>query len=174
VRGARDLLSVAIQYGNAFGQGLQAAALKPADFFGNEDVLYLMEDMATGEIRVSILWEWLHKGATLTEGDEATGSKAGDRFTRGLCDRLLAEEYEKLRRASNRDVYDVSKETSLPIAREVVEALVTEERKLPWYIDLLNINIDNLDPAEARRRIRMFLDAYRKDGTRITENLDFA
>ena len=63
VRGARDLLSVALQYGNAFGQGLQAAALKPADFFGNDDVLYLMEDMATGEIRLSILWEWLHKQA---------------------------------------------------------------------------------------------------------------
>ncbi|HEY1435895.1 MAG TPA: malate synthase, partial [Casimicrobiaceae bacterium] len=63
VRGARDLISVALQYGNAFEQGFQAAALKPADFFGNDDVLYLMEDMATGEIRVSILWEWLHKGA---------------------------------------------------------------------------------------------------------------
>src|SRR4029078_9996892 len=33
-RGARDLLSVALQYGNAFGRGFQAAALKPADFFG--------------------------------------------------------------------------------------------------------------------------------------------
>ena len=42
---------------------MQAAALKPADFFGNDDVLYLMEDMATGEIRLSILWEWLHKRA---------------------------------------------------------------------------------------------------------------
>ena len=48
ISGARDLLSVALQYGNAFGQGFQAAALKPADFFGNDDVLYLMEDMATG------------------------------------------------------------------------------------------------------------------------------
>ena len=28
-----------------------------------------MEDMATGEIRLSILWEWLHKGATLTADD---------------------------------------------------------------------------------------------------------
>ena len=46
-----------------------AAALKPADFFGNDDVLYLMEDMATGEIRLSILWEWIHKGATLTADD---------------------------------------------------------------------------------------------------------
>ena len=66
MRGARDLISVAMQYGNAFGQGLQAAALKPADFFGNDDVLYLMEDMATGEIRLSILWEWLHKNAAFT------------------------------------------------------------------------------------------------------------
>src|SRR5262245_9139978 len=91
VRGARDLLSVAIQYGNAFGQGMQAAALKPADFFGNEDVLYLMEDMATGEIRLSILWEWLHKGARMTAADEASGVRAGDPFTPGLFQRLLAE-----------------------------------------------------------------------------------
>jgi len=39
VRGARDLLSVSLQYGNAFGQGMQAAALKPADYFGNTTVL---------------------------------------------------------------------------------------------------------------------------------------
>ncbi len=72
IRGARDLISVALQYGNAFGRGFQAAALKPADFFGNDDVLYLMEDMATGEIRLSILWEWVHKGARLTAGDDAS------------------------------------------------------------------------------------------------------
>ena len=71
-------------------QGLQAAALKPADFFGNDDVLYLMEDMATGEIRLSILWEWLHKGATLTAADAETGVKAGDTFTPELFARLLA------------------------------------------------------------------------------------
>ena len=51
-------------------RGMQAAALKPADFFGNDDVLYLMEDMATGEIRVSILWEWLHKQAPFTDDDD--------------------------------------------------------------------------------------------------------
>ena len=122
VRGARDLLSVAIQYGNAFGQGLQAAALKPADFFGNDDVLYLMEDMATGEIRLSILWEWLHKQASLTDDDVETGVKAGATFTRQLCARLLAEEYAKLQQASHRDVHDNSKTTTLPIAREIVES----------------------------------------------------
>ena len=173
VRGARDLLSVALQYGNAFGQGLQAAALKPADFFGNDDVLYLMEDMATGEIRLSILWEWLHKNATLTEDDAASGVKAGDRFTPQLFTQLLDEEYRKLQRAGNRDVYDVSKTTTLPIAREIVETYVTSAVKLPWYIDLLNINLNNHDLAEAKRRIRLLSESFRKDGTRITENLDF-
>jgi len=172
VRGARDLLSVALQYGNAFGQGMQAAALKPADYFGNEDVLYLMEDMATGEIRLSILWEWLHKKAVVTE-DDPVGVKAGDPFTPELCQKLLAEEYEKLRKASNRDVHDNSKDTTLPIAREIVETYVMDETKLPWYVDLLNVNLDNFDLNEAKRRIRMLANAYRKDGTRITENLDF-
>src|SRR5213075_3013428 len=118
VRGARDLLSVGIQYGNAFGQGLQAAALKPADYFGNDDLLYLMEDMATGEIRLSILWEWLHKNATLTGDDPQVGVKTGDRFSADLCKRLLAEEYAKLQKAGNRDVHDDSKTTTLPITRE--------------------------------------------------------
>jgi malate synthase len=176
IRGARDLLSVALQYGNAFLQGLQAAALKPADFFGNDDVLYLMEDMATGEIRLSILWEWLHKGASLTAADEndAIGVKAGDTFTRELFEKLLEQEYDKLQRASNRDVHDVSKRTTLPIAREIVQTYVMDEVKLPWYIDLLNINLNNTDLSESKRRIRMLADAFRKDGTRITENLDFS
>jgi malate synthase len=174
VRGARDLLSVALQYGNAFGQGLQAAALKPADFFGDDDVLYLMEDMATGEIRLSILWEWLHKRARMTAADEQTGVKTNDPFTPDLLARLLAEEYEKLQRASNRDVHDVSKLTTLPIAREIVQAYLMDEVKLPWYIDLLNINLDNFDLSEARRRIRLIVDTFQSGTARVTENLDFA
>jgi malate synthase len=173
VRGARDLLSVAIQYGNAFGQGLQAAALKPADFFGNEDVLYLMEDMATGEIRLSILWEWLHKGAALTAADAETGVKEGDTVTRELVDRLLAEEYGKLLKASNRDVHENSKTTTLPIAREIVEMYLKDPIKLPWYVDLLNITLGNHDLNEAKRRIKLLADAFAADGTRITANLDF-
>lgn len=173
VRGARDLLSVALQYGNAFLVGLQAAALKPADYFGNDDVLYLMEDMATGEIRLSILWEWLHKNAAFNADDDQVGVKTGNRLSSDLCKRLLAEEYEKLRKAGNRDVHDSSKSTTLPIAREIVEAYVMDEVKLPWYIDLLNINLENQDLAEAKRRIRLLAEAFRNDGRRITENLDF-
>jgi malate synthase len=174
IRGARDLLSVALQYGNAFLQGLQAAALKPADSFGNDDVLYLMEDMATGEIRLSILWEWVHKNAALTASDEAAGISAGSHVSEELCRRLLAEEYQKLREAGDRDVHDISKDTTLPIAREIVETYVLDAAKLPWYIDLLNINLGIYDVGEARRRIRLLTNAFRQDGTRVTENLDFA
>ncbi len=173
IRGARDLISVAMQYGNAFGQGMQAAALKPADFFGNDDVLYLMEDMATGEIRLSILWEWLHKKAAFTEADAAVGVAGGDAMSPSLFQRLLAEEYDKLRRASHRDVHDNSKDTTLPIARDIVEAYVLDRVKLPWYIDLLNVTlgVDNHD--EARRRIELLRKTFRDDGARVTRNLDF-
>jgi malate synthase len=173
IRGARDLISVGLQYANAFGQGLQAAALKPADFFGNDDVLYLMEDMATGEIRLSILWEWLHKAAALSEADDATGVAKGDAFNPALFERLLSEEYAKLLAARNRDVHDNSKATTLPIAREIVQTYVATAFKAPWYIDLLNVNLDNHDLAEARRRIAQYMEAFGKDGTRITRNLDF-
>jgi len=173
IRGARDLMSVAIQYGNAFSQGLQAAALKPADFFGNDDVLYLMEDMATGEIRLSILWEWLHKGARLTAPDEETGIKEGDTFSRELCERLLVEEFAKLLEANSKDVHDNSKTTTLPIAREIVATYLQDDTKLPWYIDLLNITLGNHDLNEAKRRINLLTDAFSANGTRITANLDF-
>jgi malate synthase len=173
IRGARNLLSVALQYGNAFGQGFQAAALKPADFFNNDDILYLMEDMATGEIRLSILWEWIHKEARLNEDDPETGVKSGDVFTIELFQRLLAEEYEKLLQAGNKDVHDDSKKTTLPIVREIAKVYMLEEIKVPWYIDLLNINLNNHDLPTAENRIDLYVSAFKQDGTRITENLDF-
>ena len=55
-----------------------------------------------------------------------------------------------------------------------LETYVLADIKLPWYVDLLNINLNNHDLTEAKRRIRLLADAFRKDGTRITENLDFA
>jgi malate synthase len=174
IRGARDLISVALQYGNAFGRGFQAAALKPADFFGNDDVLYLMEDMATGEIRLSILWEWVHKGARLTPSDPAADGRDEEPFTLDLCRRLIAEEYEKLQRADNRDVHDDSKSTTLPIAREIVETYVAQRVKFPWYVDLLNINLGVQDVETARTRIARYTEAFAADGTRVTDNLDFA
>ncbi|MHB1178701.1 MAG: hypothetical protein ACYCZO_10265 [Daejeonella sp.] len=173
VKGARNLLSVALQYGNAFGQGMQAAALKAADHFGNDDILYLMEDMATGEIRLSILWEWVHKGARFTEDDLETGVRAGDTFTSDLFRRLMDEEYQKLLKAENKDVYNESKITTLPVSREISEMYVYNEFKIPWFIDLLNINLNNSDLETSKNRIAQYISAFKKDGSRITENLDF-
>ncbi len=172
IRGARNLISVALQYGNAFGQGMQAAALKPADFFGNDDILYLMEDMATGEIRLSILWEWIHKGAVITEDDDDTGVNAGTVFTTELFKKLLDKEYKKLLEASNKDVFDASKTTTLPISLEIAEVYTLNDIKIPWFIDLLNINLNNLDLAVAKKRIALYIERFKKDGTRITQNLD--
>src|SRR3984957_4213120 len=173
VRGARDLISVGLQYGNAFGRGFQAAALKPADFFGDDGVLYLMEDAATGEIRLSVLWEWLHKGVAFTDDDDDSGVRAGETLTRELFAQLLEEEHAKLLRADSNDVHDDSKTTTLPIARAIVEAYVFEPVKAPWYIDVLNLNLNVTDLSVAEARIRRFLDAFGRDGTRTTRNLDF-
>src|SRR3954467_6938911 len=42
-------------------------------------------------------------------------------------------------------------DTTLPIAREIVEAYVTDDVKLPWYIDLLNSNLDNHDLTKGQK-----------------------
>ncbi len=173
VRGARDLLSVGLQYGNAFLRGYQAAALKPADAFGDDDVLYLMEDMATGEIRLSILWEWLHKDAPFTDDDAETGIRAGGSLAPALFARLLEEEHAKLLAADGRDVHDDSKQTTLPIARAIVEGYVRSGAKPTWYIDLLNRSLGNDDLAVARERIAAYTAAVARDGTRLTDNPDF-
>lgn len=173
IHGARNLISVGLQYGNAFGQGFQAAALKSADFFDDENVMYLMEDMATGEIRLSILWEWLHKNSRLTESDEETGTQVNQVFSMELFQRLLREEYDKLLLADHKDVHENSKDTTLPIAKEIVEVYVLDPVKVPWYIDLLNINLNNHDLKIAKDRIRFYMNKLKSGGIRITENLDF-
>ena len=48
-------------------------------------------------------------------------------------------------------MHDDSKRTTLPVAREIVEAYVMDDVKLPWYIDLLNVNLENHDLTEAKR-----------------------
>ena len=54
-----------------------------------------------------------------------------------------------------------------------MDSYVKSEVKPAWYIDLLNINLNNHLLDEAQRRIKLVMDVFRKDGTRITDNLDF-
>ena len=147
VRGARDLLSVALQYGNAFGQGMQAAALKPADFFGNDDVLYLMEDMATGEIRLSILWEWLHKNAAFTEADDA-GRREGRRsvHARALHAAARGGVRQAPARRQPRRSRQLEEDDAADRAGDRRDLRARTTIKLPWYIDLLNITSEQPRP----------------------------
>jgi malate synthase len=172
IAGARDLVSVALQYGNAFLQGYQAAALKPADFFGDDDVLYLMEDMATGEIRVSVLWEWVNKKARITESDAYLGLNTGDLFSKEVFGQLLKEEYQKLLTADNRDVHNDSKLSTLPISLEIIKNYVESKKKVPWFIDLLNLNLNNDDLALATNRIGGYNEKFRNENIRLSENPD--
>ena len=131
-----------------------------------------MEDMATGEIRLSILWEWVHKKAAVTEDDLHVGIKAGDTFNPDLFKKLLDEEYKKLLTAGSKDVHDQSKTTTLPISLEITNTYVLDNVKAPWFIDLLNINLNNTDLTIAKNRISLYMDTFKSAGTRITENLD--
>ena len=123
-------------------------------------MLYLMEDMATGEIRLSILWEWL-QGRTATATDESTGVQPGDLFTRVLfTERLLAGNTRSCW-AQNRDVHDDSKTTTLPVASGDRRELRARSGEAPWYIDLLNATLGVHDLEEfhpthrfAARRLR--------------------
>jgi malate synthase len=61
----------------------------------------------------------------------------------------------------------------LPIVREIVQTYAADEVKPPWYVDFLNINLNNHDLATAKERIGRYRAAFKKDGTRITGNPDF-
>jgi malate synthase len=46
-----------------------------------------------------------------------------------------------------------SKTTTLPISREIVEVYVLSEEKLPWFVDLLNLNLNNTTWSWPKKRI---------------------
>ncbi len=109
----------------------------------------------------------------ITEDDPETVIKAGIAFSIILFEKLLEEEYAKLQKAGSKDVFDESKKTTLPISKEIAEVYIYSKTKFPWFIDLLNINLNNTNLEEAKRRINLYMETFLKEGKRITENLDF-
>ena len=103
-----------------------------------------------------------------------TGVQAGDTFDAALFARLLAEEYEKLLAARATATSTTTRRRRRCRSRgRSSTTYVIDDVKLPWYIDLLNLNLNNHDLATARARIQAYIEAFERDGTRITENLDF-
>jgi malate synthase len=77
--GLRNNVSVGLQYLSAWLDGMGAVAI-----FG------LMEDAATAEISRSQVWQWLHLGVELADGQKVT---------KELVDRVIDEELAKIREA---------------------------------------------------------------------------
>jgi malate synthase len=75
--GLRANISIGIQYIDSWLRGTGAAA-----------IFNLMEDAATAEISRSQVWQWIHHGASLSNGQ---------RITRQLVKQLEEEELEKIR-----------------------------------------------------------------------------
>jgi malate synthase len=44
--------------------------------------------------------------------------------------------------------------------------------KVPWYVDLLNLNLNNADLQVARERVSAYLQGFARDGSRLTDNPD--
>ena len=81
--GLRNNISVGIQYIESWLRGTGAAA-----------IFNLMEDAATAEISRSQVWQWIHHGATMSNGQ---------RISRELVQQLEQEELEKIRNAGSPD-----------------------------------------------------------------------
>ncbi len=84
-QGVRGNVSVGIQYIASWLRGTGAAAINN-----------LMEDAATSEIARSQIWQWVHRGASIT---------GGPAITPDLVRKVEAEELEKIRAAVGDDFY---------------------------------------------------------------------
>ncbi len=87
--GLRNNVSVGLQYLSAWLDGMGAVAI-----FG------LMEDAATAEISRSQVWQWLHQGVELADGQKVTQE---------LVDRVIDEELEKIREAVGDEAFEKSR-----------------------------------------------------------------
>jgi malate synthase len=75
-------------------------------------------------------------------------------------------------KAASKDVFDYSKSTTLPVSLAIAEEYTLNEIKIPWFIDLLNLNLNNINLGLAKERIALYMEQFKKEGTRITRNLD--
>lgn len=84
--GVRNNINVTIQYMASWLSGIGAVAIHN-----------LMEDAATAEISRSQLWQWLHNGNVLLDGEQ--------KFTQDLFNKLLLDEAEKIKSQVGEDSY---------------------------------------------------------------------
>ena len=109
--GLRNNISVGLQYLATWLNGSGAVA-----------IFNLMEDAATAEISRSQIWQWLHNGVTLDDGQKVT---------KELVEKLIDEELAKIREASG-DAFDSERYGQ-------AVALFTEVSLADEYSDFLTV-----------------------------------
>jgi malate synthase len=78
-----------------------------------------MEDAATAEISRAQVWQWVHYGITLADGQKAT---------KDLLDRLITEEMERVRGEVGAEAYDRGRfGEAVPLFRDLSAAKDFEE-----------------------------------------------
>jgi malate synthase len=107
--GLRQNIRVGVQYIEAWLRGRGAVPL-----------YNLMEDAATAEISRSQIWQQMHFGATLDDGQKVS---------RELFDRLLAEEMERVKGEIGPDNYAAGR---FPEAIEIFQSLSTADTLSPF------------------------------------------
>ncbi|HEX5284508.1 MAG TPA: malate synthase A [Bryocella sp.] len=117
--GLRQNIAVGLGYVEAWLRGIGCVPL-----------FNLMEDAATAEISRAQLWQWVHHGATLTDGPNA-----GSRITTTLCDEYIDAELSRAKEAVPPARYE---------AYEHAAFLMRELIKAPKFQDFLTV------PAYAR------------------------
>ena len=105
-------MSVGIQYIESWLRGTGAAA-----------IFNLMEDAATAEISRSQVWQWVHHGAQLANGQ---------RITRELVLQIEDDELARLRESLGGQTFDAGR---FPEARELFEAVALS----PNYVEFLTL-----------------------------------
>jgi malate synthase len=106
--GLRENIRVGVQYIEAWLRGKGAVPL-----------YNLMEDAATAEISRAQVWQWVHYGITLADGQKATAE---------LLDRLISEEMQRVRREVGPEAYDRGRfSEAVPLFRELSTAADFEE-----------------------------------------------
>ena len=154
VRGARDLLSVALQYGNAFGQGLAGGGAEAGRLLRQRR--RALPDGGHGHRRdppVHPVGVAAQAAPRFTEADPATASARGTRSPPTCSSACCARSTPSCWRPATATSTTTRRPRRCRSPREIVRTYVTAAVKAPWYIDLLNINLDNHDLAKARRRI---------------------
>ena len=132
-----------------------------------------MEDMATGEIRLSILWEWLHKGAALTADDDSGRASRRVTRSRSSCSSGCSpRNTTSSGRRATATCTSLEDDDAADRARDRRD-LPHGPRKLPWYIDLLNITLGNGERRRGAGAIELLQQPSNIAVGQITENVDF-